>query len=379
MLSEFIALNRDEVISRTRDRVRKRPWPSVSSHEIEHGVPLFLTQLSETLRLERTAAPFSSDAIGSTAARHGAELLGAGFNVAQVVHDYGDICQTITEIAIERNAPISVEEFHTMNRCLDTAIAEAVTEHTRLLSQRRSADEVERLGHAAHELRDLLNTAVLAFHTLKRGTVAPNGSTGSVLGRSLTSLRDVVDRTLSEVRLAAGKQWRDRLNVQAFVDEIAAAGVLHSEYRQIQFTVDVVDPTLAVDADPQLLTSAVMNLLHNAFKNTPAGGTVGLRAHALGRRLLVEIEDECGGISEGKSDLFQPFGDRRGSDRSGLGLGLSIAREAVRAHGGDVVIRNMPGKGCVFTIDVPLAAEGVDLLHSTNAAAAGASAEQSHP
>ena len=84
---------------------------------------MFLTQLSETLRFEATATPFATDAIGNAAARHGAELLAAGFNVAQVVHDYGDICQAITEIAIEQRAPITVEEFHTLNRCLDTAIA----------------------------------------------------------------------------------------------------------------------------------------------------------------------------------------------------------------------------------------------------------------
>ena len=147
MLYEFIDTYRADIVARTRDRVRGRPWPSISSLELEHGVPLFLTQLSETLRLEATATPYSSDAIGSTAARHGAELLGADFNVSQVVHDYGDICQAITEIAIEQNAPITVEEFHTLNRCLDTAIAEAVTEHSRLVAQKRSEAEVERLGH----------------------------------------------------------------------------------------------------------------------------------------------------------------------------------------------------------------------------------------
>jgi len=361
MLYEFIRANREDVISRTRERVRSRPWPSVSTREIEHGVPLFLTQLSETLRLEATATPFSSDAIGSTAARHGAELLAAGFSVTQVVHDYGDICQAITEIAAEQKAPISVEEFHTLNRCLDTAIAEAVSEHTRLMAQTRSAEEVERLGHAAHELRDTLNTALLAFHTLKRGAVAINGSTGAVLGRCLTSLRNLIDSTLSEVRLAAGTHRRERLPMTAFVDEMAATGVLHSEYRHIQFTVEPVAPDLSVDADPQLLASAVMNLLHNAFKNTPAGGAVVLRALAQGQRLVIEIEDQCGGIPESKGDLFKPFGDRRGRDRSGLGLGLSIARKAVRAHGGDILINNMPGKGCVFTIDVPLAAEGADV------------------
>ena len=81
-----------------------------------------------------------------------------------------------------------------------------------------------------------------------------------------------------------------------------------------------------------------------------------LRARAEQGRLLIETQDECGGIPPSKGDLFQVFGDRRGSDRSGLGLGLSIARKAVRAHGGEIRIRNMPGDGCVFIIDVPLAA-----------------------
>ena len=103
-----------------------------------------------------------------------------------------------------------------------------------------------------------------------------------------------------------------------------------------------------------------MNLLHNAFKYTPSGGHVVLRAHAHDGRLLVDVEDECGGIPDRHRDTFQPFGERRGKDRSGLGL--SIARQAVRAHGGDILIRsirNMPGKGCVFTIEVPLAPEDV--------------------
>jgi signal transduction histidine kinase len=357
MLYEFIVTNRENIVARTRARVQDRSWPSVSARELEHGVPLFLTQLSETLRLESTAVPFSSDAIGSTAARHGAELLAAGCSVSQVVHDYGDICQAITEAAVERHAPITVEEFHTLNRCLDTAIAEAVTEHARLTAERRSAEEVERLGHAAHEIRDLLNTALLAFHTVKRGTVAINGSTGAVLGRSLTALRDLVDRTLSTVRLAAGIQRRERLGVARFVDDIAATGVLHSEYRGIRFSVVPFDPGLAVDGDPQLLTSAVMNLLHNAFKHTPAGGAVTLRVRAAGERLLVEVQDGCGGIPEREGDLFQPFGERRGRDRSGLGLGLSIARQAVRAHGGEIRVRNLPGEGCVFIVDMPLAVE----------------------
>lgn len=96
MLHQFITLNRDEIISRTRERLEGRTWPYVTTDELEHGVPLFLTQLTETLRLETTDTPFPAGTIASSAAQHGGAMLGAGFNVSQVVHDYGDICQAIT-------------------------------------------------------------------------------------------------------------------------------------------------------------------------------------------------------------------------------------------------------------------------------------------
>jgi len=356
MLHEFIVTHRDEIIARTRKRVHGRTWPAVSTHELEDGVPLFLTQLGETLKQEVTAVPFPEGAIDDTATSHGAEMLRMGYTVAQVVQDYGDICQVITELAVETRTAITSEEFHTLNRCLDVAIAGAVTEHARVTRQTHQAEEIERLGHTAHEARDFLSTAFLAFHALKRGDVAINGSTGAMLGRSLMALRDLIDRTLSEVRLVANVRRRVRVPVVPFVDEIAATGVLHAEYRDITFTVVPIDHELTVDADPQLLSSAVMNVLHNAFKNTRPGGNVTLRAFASDANLCLEVEDECGGIPEEKGDLFRTFGDRRGRDRSGLGMGLSIARQAVRAHGGDIEIRNKPGYGCTFAICVPLAA-----------------------
>jgi len=110
-----------------------------------------------------------------------------------------------------------------------------------------------------------------------------------------------------------------------------------------------------VNADPQLLASAVTNLLNNAFTYTHAGGRVVLRVNHEHERVMIEVEDQCGGIPDSAADRFQPFGERRGRDRTGLGLGLSIARKAVEAHGGDIHIRNIPGTGCVFTIEIPVA------------------------
>jgi signal transduction histidine kinase len=355
VLYEFVVTHRDEIIAKTLERVNTGAWPTASAIEHANGVPIFLTQLSETLRLESTATPYSETAIAASATRRGRELLAAGFTLSQVVHDYGDMCQAITDLAIERQLAITTEEFHILNRCLDTAIAESVTEHGRITAESRSVQEVERMGYFAHDLRDGLNTALIAYDILKRGTVGINGNTGAVLGRSLLRLRDLVTSSLADTRLTGNHQRRERVRVSAFLGEIGVAAGLHAAYGDQQFAVEAPDPDLTVDVDPQLLTSAVMNLVLNAFKYTPAGKRVVLRASADHELVRIEVEDECGGIPDTDEDPFKPFTDRRGKDRSGLGLGLSIARRAVRAHGGDIHIRNMPGTGCVFVIEVPLA------------------------
>ncbi len=355
MLHEFLSAYRDDIITRTREKLTNRPWPLVSTSELENGVPLFLDQLSRALEADANGSPLTDSAIADSATLHGRELLALGFNVSQVVHDYGDFCQAVTELIVEHRSPITPHEFHLLNRYLDAAIAEAVTEHARITALARSSEEIERRGQLAHEIRDLLSTAVFAFEVLKRGTVAINGNTGAVLGRSLMGLRDLVATSLADIRLSANQQRREPISASLFCQGIAAAAQLNADYRGIVFTTAPVSRELYVEGDPQLIGSAVMNLLNNAFKFTAAGGHVALRASALDGRLRIEVEDECGGIPDATGELFEPFTERLGADRSGLGLGLSIARKAVEAHGGSIQHHNVPGKGCVFTVDLPLA------------------------
>jgi signal transduction histidine kinase len=355
MLHEFVSTNCKEILLKARAKAAARTSPPASTQELENGIPMFLGQLSETLRLKASRAPISTDAIGSTAARHGRELLGLGFTVSQVVHDYGDVCQAVTELAMEKKATISSEEFHTLNRCLDDAIAESVTEYGRMKEVVTSHDETERLGRLAHELRNGLQTALLSFQVLKTGSVGIGGSTGAVLGRSLTGLSEIIDGALAEVRLSATTPRHDRVSLLVFVDEVAAAANLHAQSRDVRFTVEAVDPGLDVHVDPQLLASALMNLLQNAFKYTHAKGHVMVRTRAEDGRVFIEVEDECGGVAGIEDAPFRPFGERKGSDRSGLGLGLSISQKAVAANGGEIHNRNVPGKGCIFTIEIPQA------------------------
>src|SRR5688500_4035775 len=237
MLHEFIAVNRDEIIRRCRAKVAARSVPPPTEAEIDHGVPVFLDQLRDALRFGQTTSP----EISRSAIKHGHDLLLQGFTVSQVVHDYGDVCQAITELAVETNAPISTNDFRTLNRCLDDAIAGAVTHYGRERNQSgidgESARGSERLGFFAHEMRNLINTAIVALEVLKTGDVGVGGSTGAVLHRSLMASSSLISRSLAEVRLTEGVQNREQFLVSGFVEEVASASTLEANARGIRLTV----------------------------------------------------------------------------------------------------------------------------------------------
>lgn len=353
MLHEFVTLHRDEIILRCRAKVSKRSIPPPTDAEINHGVPLFLEQLAHSLRLGEASNP----EICVTAALHGHDLLLQGFTVGQVVHDYGDICQSITELAVELGAAIGAEEFRMLNKCLDDAIAGAVTEYGRARTRSDIDGELARggirLGFLAHELRNLTNTATFAFEALKSGDVGVAGSTGAVLSRSLAGLRALINRSLSEVRLTEGIQRPEQFPVAEFVAELAASTKLEADAKGVTLAVLPVDGGLAISADRQVLNSVMVNVLQNAFKFTRPATTVTLRVNTTDERVLIEVQDKCGGLPEDANELFRPF-EQRGADRTGLGLGLSFCRWGVEANHGRIHARNVAdGEGCVFTVELP--------------------------
>ena len=177
MLHDFIGKNRDELIDRCRAKVKARSSPPPTNAEIEHGVPMFLDQLVQELRNGQS----KTDDISKSAVKHGHDLLLQGFTIGQVVHDYGDVCQAVTDLAVEKTAPISPSDFRTLTRCLDNAIAGAVTEYAR-------EQDVTRAGEA-YQLQNLTETAITAFEVLQSGNVGVGGSTGAVVRRSLLAIR----------------------------------------------------------------------------------------------------------------------------------------------------------------------------------------------
>ena len=212
MLHEFLTSNRTELIARCRIKVGKRFGPSEIPLALDHGVPLFLQQLVETLRsevIEPHPAVFeverspAATEIGRAATVHGAELRRLGYTVDQVVHDYGDVCQAVTELAVEHNELIDAGEFRTLNRCLDNAIADAVTSfgsvHQVLLEDQAETLQ-QRLHYFALEHRRLIDIAIQAHAVIKSGQVGATGATSTLLVKTLKDLRSLTERTLPEIR-----------------------------------------------------------------------------------------------------------------------------------------------------------------------------------
>jgi signal transduction histidine kinase len=165
-------------------------------------------------------------------------------------------------------------------------------------------------------------------------------------------LQGLVDRELAEVRLGAGIHHRETVVVRDFIEDVEAAATLEANARGLQFAVVSVPDDVTVYVDRQILASVVANLLQNAFKFTRARGRVALRAHATPERVLIAIEDQCGGLPPAMTELFSPF-RQHNANRTGLGLGLSVCDRGARVIGGEIRVHDDPGCGCTFTVELP--------------------------
>jgi len=370
-MHKFLLNNREALIQRCRTKCAQQPARVVSKEQLQNGVPLFLDRLIETLKLEQAIGPSTRrkilDSSGSessacevdiSAAKHGRELLQLGFSIDQVVHGYGDLYQAITDLIYEADASFGIEEFRTLNRCLDNAIASAVTE---FVTQRDSItahdaalEITEKIGYLTNDLRSLIGTAMLAFAAAKAGNLGLSGATGTVLEHSLFGLWDLIDQSLAETRTMTGSSIAgDVFSIAEFIEEVKFAAELAAHVRGCALVVTAVSPTLNARGDRDLLYSSLGNLVQNAFKFTRPHTEVRLSAYTSADRILIDVADRCGGLPDGDVEkMFLPF-TQCANDRSGLGLGLATARQNVELNGGSLSARDLPGIGCVFTISLP--------------------------
>lgn len=227
MLRDFLISHRSELVRICREKAASTFAPAEAPDVLDHGVPLFLQQLIDTLADRPSApaevvnsevrTPFPAE-IGRTAALHGAELLRQGCTVDQVVHNYGDVCQAITETAIKLNCAVDPDDFRILNGCLDNAIAGAVTAFA-LVHQEASDDrdnkKHERLSVLRHEYQRLVDIAIQAFTAMKSGSLGLAGPTGGLLMHALTELQLLSEQpAVEENEAEAANSWRRASKLQ---------------------------------------------------------------------------------------------------------------------------------------------------------------------
>jgi two-component system phosphate regulon sensor histidine kinase PhoR len=240
---------------------------------------------------------------------------------------------------------------------LGLVVLRDVTELRRLEAVRRDF-----VANVSHELRTPLTSIRALVETLETGTVDDPAMERDFLGRivhEVERLTALVEDLMELARLESGR------GVVRF-EEADAAALLRTAGERLRPQVDRAGLELVYDLPEGLpavlverrrIEQVVINLVHNAIKFTPAGGTIAIAAHAEGEWLVVEVRDTGVGIAADEIErLFERFYKSDKARRSeGTGLGLAIARHIVQLHHGEISARSEPGRGATFTFTVPVA------------------------
>jgi len=324
--------------------------------ELSDHLPLFLGEIRAALRADAgltSASPVPEE--GATAASHGEQRLRLGFSLDSVVREYGALRDAILATARDAGTQVSFRELMVLFDSMVTGIAQAVTEYSNRRDAELARQANEHFAFVAHELRDPLWSATTAFLLLKTKSEVPaDGHAVEALERGLHQARDLIDQTLQAAKIASGVQLRrEWTTLERLLQEVELGSSVGAEAKNITLRT-VIEKDERVSLDLRLVRSALGNLLRNGVKYTPSGGTVEMRGCIVQGRAVIEIEDCCGGLPPGKvEEAFAPF-VRLDVGQSGFGLGLAIAKQAVDAHGGSIRVQNLPGKGCVFVLELPI-------------------------
>jgi signal transduction histidine kinase len=353
-LHDLIRKRRDRIIVIWREEgARVAAGDTMPVRELVDTLPVYLDELAGSLEAMASGEP--EPATGQVAAKHGITRLQIGFAPHELVREYGLLRDAILAAAQEDEYELSRDEVLALSRCLFTSIAASVAAYVRehdLVLQRQGS---EHLAFLAHELRTPLTAARTATEVLRRerSDDARLLHLANVVSRNLARVSQLLDNALTELRLRVPRSAHlEKIQGDQFVRDVVEEARPLADASGIRFVAEL--EAIELEADVRLLRSALSNLIVNAVKFSRRGGTVVVRLRSIEARARFEVEDECGGLSPGTAErLFDPF-VQFGSDRSGFGLGLAIARQAVQAHGGNLAVHNLEGKGCVFLLEIPV-------------------------
>ncbi len=351
MLAEVVQQHRERVLALARRRLGQMVGQEAATEGQEYLSEL-LDELVAGLTASGDGGP-PAPRIEQTAAQCGWKRQEHGAAISLIAHDFGVICDAVAQLADETATRVDPGEWQALNRAVDSGIAAALSAYEKQRQQREQDERATRLGAVAHELRNALGAASTGFTMIKQRRVGTDSRTADLVTRNLGRAAILANSLIAESRLDAAVQpslapLRLRLLIDDIVGSLTTGAVA-------ALSVDAA-PELTVMADEQLLISALTNLIQNAVKFTRPEGSVFVRARPDGPNVVIEVEDECGGLPPGTAErIFTPF-VQQGANRTGAGLGLTIVRKVAVAHRGSVRVVDLPGRGCVFELRIPASA-----------------------
>jgi signal transduction histidine kinase len=355
-LSSLLAARRAEILERWTQRIGKEHTDKeLSRGELWDHLPRFLDGVLAALRVaEDSRGGVTAPDADTASTVHGAQRLRVGFDFADVVREYEILTECILDEVDAVGRSVSTKALRHVLRLLNEGRAEAVSAYVDRRDAEVARAHSQHIGFIAHELRGPLMTAFVAVTALRKSAQPEHEWALSLLFRNLTDLRELIDQALTADRLIQHVQLaREPLDLRTLLHQVAADLRLAAEQRRIKLAVEAPDDALPFNGDRRLLHSAISNVLANAVKFTHEGQAITVRAGRHEGSIVIEIEDACGGLPDGDAtELFEPF-VQRGENRTGFGLGLAIVKQAIEAHDGRVFVRNLPGKGCVFSLQLP--------------------------
>jgi PAS domain S-box-containing protein len=248
-------------------------------------------------------------------------------------------------------------------------------------------DRDQMLAVVSHDLRNPLGTVSAAAELLIDMELPEERKTEQlhIIRRASLRMNRLIEDLLDVSRIEAGGLTVEPqpTDVEPVISEAVELHALRAEDQGIELLSHVPPDLPRVLCDHDRLIQVIFNLLGNAFKHTPHGGVVTLSARPHGREVAFTVQDTGQGIArEDLEHIFDRFWQARSHGRSGAGLGLTIVKGIVEAHGGRVWVESEPGKGSAFHFTVPVASEDAprdDELERSVSEDRGATRTRAHP
>lgn len=371
MMHDFLVANEEKLIAGCRKLVCAREGRGATPIQLENGIPIFLRQLILTLQSEKNKDYKSSAQISDNqsgvpkytqikivAVQHATDLISMNYTLENVVHDYGDICQVIMSVANEQGQTFDVNEYRTLNRCLDNAIASAVTEFSykkEILSFLANRSEIDRLSNGfAEHLREVLGTASLAYAALKSGGLTVSGSTGAILEKSINTMIELIEsENFSSFPNERDIEALKAFSLCEFISEVVGEVKEKKVFENLILKVQQVNTKLAISGEREELKKVLGFLIEIAFDFAFQNEPVYLAAYSDGNYILIEV-GECFDkfLIEGVEEIINEL-DIQSKNIDLETMSLEVANFIVFSNGGRLSVSPSDGLGTTVTIHLP--------------------------